>query len=157
MFDKIPLYNVRSSATYNRSIVSQAAIAAIVSMSAVHFNELSDRRMKEFDDCDDGSKSIFCTIYKSEYVKKIETILQTITLSHILHSLLFIILGIGGGSLSSYYAPTYNDVYNVCVSLFVTLIANIVFYYYVIIYEKPDIPATHVVLYAIEGQYGIIL
>ena len=157
MFDKLPLYNVHSSDTYNKSIITQAVISAIVSMSAVHFNDLSDRRMEEFDDCDDDSNSIFCTIYKSEYVKKIETILQTITLSLILHSLMFIILGIGDGSLSSYYVPTHNDVYSVCVSLFVILIVNIAFYYCVIIYEKPDIPDGHIVLYAIARQYGIIL
>ena len=141
--------------TYNKAFLLGAMIAVITAIIAVHFNELSSDRLARSVNCSEENQNLFCYINTSFYIRKLELILQTFTITILTYYVLFLLIGFGG-TLRPYYAPTYTDVKDTTATMVVVLLLNCLFYYIVMLIGKRKIPSLYNVVYKVAEQYGFV-
>ena len=95
-------------------------------------------------------------IYRYNTIRKIEMLIQTFTTTTIIYFMLFLMFGVGKHHVTKHYHPSYTDVKEIFGSATIILMTNLMFYGFVVIYEKIDVPTVYSLIYGIAQQYGIV-
>jgi hypothetical protein len=120
---------------------------------ALHFNSLSETRIKLNIDC--HNKSLFCYIYNHDTIRKIELLIQTFTTTAILFYIILVVWCGRPSCNQSLQSILYRRKGNIW-SVAIILMTNLMFYGVVIIYVKITVPTVYSLLYGIAQQYGLV-